>query len=113
VKLGARADEIAAEIREVVPAYRPSDEITVRLLAVTLARSERAFAALEDAAPGDLARLEQDARGWVNRATALVDKLGMTPTARARLRLDVAQTARALNVTDLHAAALELEEGTS
>ena len=41
------AAELADELRQVVPTYSPADEVSVRLLAVTLARIERAVAALE------------------------------------------------------------------
>jgi len=33
LKLGPRVDELAAEVRELVPAYRPNDEVSVHLLA--------------------------------------------------------------------------------
>jgi hypothetical protein len=89
VKLGPRVDELAGELRELVPTYAASDEPAVRLLALTLARLERAEEALEQAEPADLGRLRQDALGWANAARRLLNDLGMTPTSRARLGLDL------------------------
>lgn len=111
LKLTKRAGELVDELRDLVTRYRPSDEPLVRLLAMTWARLEAAMDALEGADdPGKLQRLEHDLRLWVNTARRLLADLGMSPTARARMGLDVAQTARALNITDLAAAALELDE---
>jgi hypothetical protein len=92
VALGPRVDELAGDLCPLVPAYTASDEPAVRLLAMTLARLERAEAALEQAAPDELGRLRQDALGWANAARRLLNDLGMTPTSRARLGLDVART---------------------
>jgi hypothetical protein len=107
VRLGPRVDELVALIRPDVPMVRPADELTIRLLAVTLVRLECAIAALEKAPAGEMARLEADARGWVNRATSLSDKLGLNPTARARLGVDVANARRAVTLTELAAEAEE------
>lgn len=92
ILLGQRVEELAAELRELVPAYSPSDEPAVRVLCLALARLERAEAALEEAAPSELGKLRQDALGWANAARRLLNDLGMTPTARARLGLDIART---------------------
>ena len=97
-----------------MPAYRDSDGPAVQLLALTFGRIERGDRAVVEAEErGDdetVARLRADLRGWVNSAVRLLDALGMTPTARARLGLDVAMTRRALTVMELHAqAALEAE----
>lgn len=89
VALGPRVDELAELLRESVPAYSPSDEVAVRLLGLALARLEAAGTAIEGATPGDLARLRADERGWVNTARRLLGDLGMTPTSRARLGLDL------------------------
>lgn len=107
VKLGPRVDELVELIRPDVPMVRPADELTIRLLAVTLARLERALEALEGGPAADMARLEADARGWVNRATSLSDKLGLNPMARARLGVDVANARRAVTLTELAAEAEE------
>lgn len=109
--LAPRAGELADELRAVVPAFSPADEPMVRLLAVTLARIERAAVAIDkvdDAAEGNelstylgssadaLRRLREDLRGWINTARRLANDLGMTPTSRARLGLDVARTEETL-----------------
>ena len=92
VQLGPRVAELAEDLRDAVPAYSPSDEVAVRLLAVTLARLEASSAALEGASPADLARLRVDERGWLNSARRLLNDLGMTPTSRARLGLDITRS---------------------
>lgn len=108
LQLGSRTSEIADELREDVVGYRPADEVVLRLLALCLARLEAAMTALEEAAPAELERLRLDARGWVNSARRLANDLGMTPTARARLGLDVARARQAVTLTSL-AADAELE----
>lgn len=91
VKVSERAAELAADLGPLVPGYCSSDEPAVRLLAIMLARVERAEAALEEAGPADLQRLRQDALGWANASRRMMNDLGMTPTARARMGLDVAR----------------------
>lgn len=110
LKLGARVAELAADLAPLVPAYRASDQVTVQLLALSIARIEAAALALEQAKPGELARLEQDLRGWVGKATTLADKLGMTPTARARLGVDVAVARRQATLTAMAADAARGKE---
>jgi hypothetical protein len=115
LRLADRATELVPELRDRVARYRQNDDPHVALLAITWARVEAAHAALEEAtAAGEadrLSRLDADLRGWIRTARQLQADLGMTPTSRARLGLDVAQTARALDVTDLREAALELDSG--
>lgn len=89
IALGPRSAELADELREVVPAFDVCDEVALRVLCLALARLERAAAALEDAGPRQLARLEADARGWSNSVARLADAFGMTPTARSRLGLNL------------------------
>jgi hypothetical protein len=112
LKLAPRAEQLATELRHVVPVYTAADEPTVRLLAVTLARIERATAALDelDEQTGDrsalgpyliaeapkLQRLREDLRGWINTARRLAGDLGLNPTSRAKLGLDIARTEDAL-----------------
>ena len=105
LKLGPRVDELADVIREDVPMMRPADEVSIRLLATSLAQLERALAALEQAEPASLPSLEADAARWVGRAASLADELGLNPTSRARLGVDVAQARRALTLTELAAEA--------
>jgi hypothetical protein len=79
----------------------------VQLLSLTLTRVRKATAALDtlDAAlegrelggytleeAAKFQRLREDLRGWVNTASRLLDALAMTPSSRARLGLDIAQT---------------------
>ncbi len=133
LKLGPRTTEIADELRPLVPRYRPADEPVLQLYALTLARVEAATRVLNyvddhdaDEVPGrlvgafvprpdadssasDFQRLRDDLKGWVRLARQLAADLGMTTTSRARMGLDVAQTARALNVQDLVAAAVLLD----
>jgi hypothetical protein len=106
LRLGERVSELAVEIRDSVPVYSPADEVVVRLLAVTLARIERASVAIDrvdDEAEGkeidayagargeQLQRLRSDLRGWINSARRLANDLGLTPTSRAKLGLDIAR----------------------
>ena len=94
-KLGPRVDELADLIRPLVPVYDPSDEPVIRLLCLALARLERSAAAI-DAVTVDndesVARLRQDERGWANTCRRLLGDLGMSPTSRARLGLDLTRS---------------------
>jgi hypothetical protein len=83
----------------------------VRLLGLTLVRIEAATAALDEAEPGEMRRLDQEARSWTNAAARLLDALAMTPTARARLGLDVvhASVARADGLAQLAAQGRETQ----
>jgi hypothetical protein len=97
--IGDRATRIADEIRETMPARADADEPVLLLLATTLARIERANAALiatDDTSSRQ--RLSDDLRSWINTARRLANDLGLTPTSRARLGLDIAATQRSLSV---------------
>jgi hypothetical protein len=94
VTLEPRAHEIADELRALVPGYAESDEIVVRTLSFVLARIEKTSAALAEAKPDELASLEARSVAWVNAARRLLNDLGMTPSARAKLGLSVARGAR-------------------
>ena len=61
VALGPRVDELADDLRPLVPGYSPSDEPAVRLLSLAFARLERAEVALDEAKPGEAGKLRQDA----------------------------------------------------
>jgi hypothetical protein len=112
LRLSPRTNELAAELREVVPLYSPADEVVIRLLALVLTRIELAAVALDrvdeasagrelgayagtDAAQG-LQRLREDLRRWVDTAARYATTLGLTPLSRARLGLDVALAKRTL-----------------
>jgi len=114
-----RAEEIAAEIYEGAPWLGPSDSVTVTLLARTLARVERADAALQRAdemsesplspylvegSAGGLDRLRRDLRSWVMSAARQAAELGLSAASRARLGVDVAR-ARSLTLAEMHAEA--------
>jgi hypothetical protein len=112
--LGKRAAQLAAEIRDVAPVYEDADEPVVRLLALTLSRVEAATKALdridEIANSGDklgvfqselYARLRQDLRGWIHTSVKLAAELGLTPQARGRLGVSVAQIQAARTRHDL------------
>lgn len=90
-----RSGELADYLASIVPADSTADEPAIVLLAQVLARIERANAWLE--VHGDL-----DAKGnprpvhrvlatWEAQARRLCADLGLTPTSRARLGLDVAR----------------------
>jgi hypothetical protein len=91
VALGPRTDEIAHDLRPLVPGYSPSDEPAVRLLSLAFGRLERAQMALDQLKPDEAARLRSDALGWANAARRLLNDLGMTPLARSRLGLTLAR----------------------
>lgn len=105
----ARAAEIRKQLVDAAPLVTDADGAIFDVAASLLAHSERALLVLEAAqteqlaaaARGDLvplderqslSRLSQDCRGWFNSATRSLDALGMTPTARARLGLDLVRT---------------------
>jgi len=110
--MGDRATEIADDIRPTLPAYAAADEPVLLLLATTLARIERANEAIEivdanstsalsEYLAGDektlapnLAALRSDLRGWINTARRLANDLGLTPTSRAKLGLDIVAAQR-------------------
>lgn len=114
LSLGDRASEIADEIRPTLPAYAPADEPTLLLFATTLARVERASAAIalvdenstsplseylaadEPTLAPNLSALRNDLRSWINTARRLANDLGLTPTSRARLGLDIAAAQKML-----------------
>jgi hypothetical protein len=81
VKLGARAENLANEIAELVPAGDACDQFAIG----PRAPLARCCGLNEDPRARELARLEQDARGWSNSAMRAMESLGLTPLARARL----------------------------
>lgn len=113
LRLRGRAATIREEIAPLLPLASPADAPMIDTLAFLLAQLERASMVLgatqakegEAIAEGrpvpkqlrsDLSRLAADARGWANSAARLADQLGMTPTSRARLGLDVVRTRTAV-----------------
>lgn len=102
-RLLPEAEPLADELTPLVPSYSPSDRPAVLLLALALRRIERAEAhltAVEEAdgvLPERLDKLQGNVRAWTGTAAKLLDALGMTPTARARLGLDLARGASVLD----------------
>lgn len=122
VGMSERAREIADAIRPTLPAYSVADEPVLGLLSTAIARIENASAAMEmvdknasplgpylgggdekDLGPG-LQRLREDLRRWVETARRLANDLGLTPTSRARLGLDIASAQRAFSIVEYHRA---------
>jgi hypothetical protein len=95
VKLAPRAAQLADDIRAVAPAGDDSDEVAIRLLALTLAQVEAATSWLAEQGIVDG---EGNPRGilrhlgtMMNTAARLANALGMTPTARAKMGLNLAR----------------------
>jgi Phage terminase, small subunit len=106
IRLAPRAAELADDLRVVVPAVSDADEPTIRLLALVLARVEVAnewlaehgiFKAWSDEVQPVLKVLST----WENTAARLCDRLGLTPTSRAALGLDLARSRGELLRADL------------
>lgn len=99
-KLLPEAEPLAEQLAPLVPAFTESDRPLVLLLALTfrrIARAEAYLSASEEASDADRAeKLARELRGWVNSSVRIMDSLGMSPTARARLGLDLARGASEL-----------------
>lgn len=119
LRLRGRAQKIREEIAPLLPLASPADGPMVDTLAFLLAQLERASMvlghaqleegeAIADGRPvpkelrSDLSRLAADARGWANSAARLADQLGLTPTSRARLGLDVVRARSAKEELDAY-----------
>ena len=113
LKLAPRAEEVADEIRALVPARSEADEPAVRLLALTLAQIEAAAAWVAERgivdAKGQPAPVLKAMTTMINSAARLADRLGMTPAGRAQLGLDLAK-GEAVRLTLTKLAALADEE---
>jgi hypothetical protein len=109
VALRGRADELASELRELVPLASLSDSPTIDVLALLLAQLERAGVVLASAQQreherltqggaataedrDELKRLAADLRGWTNTALRYLEALGLSPRSRLALGLDVLRT---------------------
>jgi hypothetical protein len=105
ITLAPRADEIADDLREIVPAQSEADEPTIRLLALVLARveaandylAERGIFADDRGTPQPILKALST---WENTAARLCDRLAMTPTARGALGLDLARARRGAALAD-------------
>lgn len=96
-RLAPRTLEIADTLRPLVPGYCDGDEVTLRLLALVLARLERAeewlaeegsiFRPGKRGEPFAVVRLMST---WEGQAAKLAAALGLSPAARARIGSDAA-----------------------
>ena len=116
LRLQPRATELAAELRELVPLSSPTDGPAIDALSLVLAQTEHAGLVLAtvqartvqrttsgEALTGDerddLRRLSADLRGWLNSAGRFFEALGMTPSSRVRLGLDLVRTQESVVAT--------------
>jgi post-segregation antitoxin (ccd killing protein) len=108
IDIPARARELADELRALLPASSPSDDPTVALVAMVLARVEVANAWIDEHglmdAKGRPQPILRVLPTWENTAARLLDRLGLTPTSRAALGLNIARAHEA-GIADL------IEEG--
>lgn len=98
VTLAPRAEEIAADLREIVPSRSEANEPTIQLLALVLARVEAANAFLAEhgifrpGGKGEPQAVLKALSTWENTAARLANDLALNPTAQAKLGLTVART---------------------
>jgi hypothetical protein len=119
LKLASEPETLALEeaIWQAMPLRSPADAPTVALTALTLRRIQRAVAAIETADRvsaqnplaaylvehrESLARLREDLRGWISLAARLTGSLGLNPSARAKLGLDVALARRTMSLLEYY-----------
>jgi len=95
LRLAPRAAAIAEGLRAIVPARTESDEPSLRILALVLARVEVANEWLAEnglfRGKGEPQPILKVLSTWENTAARMADRLGLTPTSRAALGLDVAR----------------------
>lgn len=114
LKLQPRADDLRDQLAPLVPFMLPAYAPLVDLAAFTLAQVERAaiVLALEQAESARavregrdpsprLDRLAADSRAWVKTAAKLLDQLGLSPPAMARLAGDLAGAEKTLTARAL------------
>lgn len=92
----SRARELADDLRALLPAHSAADDPTVALAATVLSRIEAANLWLDEYgifanAKGAPQPILKALSTWENTAARLLDRLGMTPTARATLGLHIAR----------------------
>jgi hypothetical protein len=97
LRLGERADEIAEQVRPLLPTPGPAFETTTHSYGLVLTRVEKAVAALERAEGTDdhaeaekLTRLQKDLRLWLQTALRYAEALAITPASQGRLYRDAA-----------------------
>jgi hypothetical protein len=118
--LAEREEELLGELLAVAPVVSPADVPMYKLLAAALGRWERATAALaqfDEAAknPASLyvesadgrasvvERIRHDQVRWMNAARKLANDLGLSPTSRLRMGLDLALTRKTMSVVEYYA----------
>lgn len=93
LRMAPRAEAIADDLRSIVPASSASDEPTIRLLALTLAQVEAATAWVAQEGivdkKGQPQPILRHLGTMTNTAARLCSALGLTPTSRAQLGLDL------------------------
>lgn len=96
--LRPRAEELRAELQELVPVSTAADGPAIELLAWNLARIERANAYLAEVGildgRGEPRPVLKVLSTWERTAARLFDQLGLTPPARAKLGVDVQRLRR-------------------
>jgi hypothetical protein len=94
-RLAPRAAEIADDLRTRVPVANHCDEPSIRLLALLEAQIEAARDYLDEHGVidehGQARSLNAQLSTWQNSALRLYNALGMTPTSREKLGLDIAR----------------------
>jgi hypothetical protein len=97
IERNPRTAAIAEWLMENLPISTPGDEVAVWLLAGCIERRIRGLAEIEEATTAkQRAALRRDLSTVENTAARLLDQLGLTPTSRARLGLDLSRTGDAL-----------------
>jgi hypothetical protein len=109
--LAPRAEELADYIRSVMPMVNSADDVSIGLLAGVLAQIEAATLYVAERgivnSRGQPQPVLKHLSTMTNTAARLADRLGMTPSGRAALGLDLAkgEAYRRLTVTRLAALA--------
>ena len=89
IERNRRTAALAEWIREAMPLTSPADEIAIWLLAGCIERRIRGLAELAGSTKPERTKvLRRDLSTVENTISRLLDQLGMTPTARAKLGLD-------------------------
>ena len=112
IKIAGRAAELSGYLESIVPAVSPADWPLITLLARDLAKVEAISEFLEEHGltnPDGSERkvLLRDLATAANSAARNCDRLGLSPTSRAKLGLDLTRTAA------VHAEQLRAAEGAA
>lgn len=112
-KIKPRAEEIAVELREIVPLESGSDAPSIWLLSLLLARIAVAnewlaeHGIFRDESTSEPQPILRALSTWENSAQRLLDRLGLTIAGRAEVGLQLAGTAALVRRHDLSALSLE------